>query len=120
MEFLKFKLLEGDSRINHFITTRARGVSTGRYSSLNLSLKVGDYAEKVLENRKRIADSLGIVMANLLFPEQRHTDRVKEVAKLDFPLDLSSTDGLVTRERGVCLCILAADCGRFASGIMLT
>lgn len=44
----------------HGFTTRHGGVSEGAYSSLNLGGGVGDDASHVRENRRRLADALGV------------------------------------------------------------
>ncbi len=110
MEFLKFNLLKEVPGIVHFVTTREGGVSEGKYANLNLSLRVKDNPGHVIENRGRLADILGIMEHNIFFPDQCHTDRVKEIKKSELPIDLTATDGLVTNEKGLCLCIHTADC----------
>jgi YfiH family protein len=110
MEFLKFRILEEQNGVIHFTTTRRGGGSEGKYSSLNLSNKVLDEPEHVKNNRSQVAETLGIPFERMLFPDQCHSDRVKEVDANSHPADMERTDGLVTRAKGVCLCILAADC----------
>jgi polyphenol oxidase len=110
MEFIKSGLLENIPEIRYFITTRSGGTSIGEYSSLNLSMKVGDDVLSVSENRRRLAETLGLQEQQLFYPDQCHTDRVKEIAKTNLTVDLTSTDGLVTCDKGICLCVLAADC----------
>jgi len=110
MQFLKFRLLEEQTGIYHFITSRRGGISEGRYASLNLSLKVNDDLLHVTKNHSLLAETLGIASGKIFFPDQCHTDRVKEITESSTPAYLESTDGLVTCVRGVCLCVLAADC----------
>ena len=110
MEFLKFKLLENIGDVVHFVTDRNGGISTEKYASLNLSMKVGDDPANVLENRKILADSVGIGTGQILFPDQCHTNHIKEIKNTVLYDNLDSTDGLITRDKGICLCVLAADC----------
>jgi polyphenol oxidase len=46
------------ANLHALFTTRAGGVSTGNYASLNLGAHVGDTAESVAENRRRFAELL--------------------------------------------------------------
>ena len=109
-DILNFHQLSEQEGIRHFISTRKGGVSSGKYASLNLSEKVGDNPERVIENRKRIATYLGIEAKNLLVPDQCHTDNVKVLTGEWREIDLGNTDALITDQPGICLCLLAADC----------
>lgn len=46
------------TRVRAFVTTRAGGVSTGAYASLNLGVSVGDDPDAVAENRARVRAAL--------------------------------------------------------------
>lgn len=100
-----------------FVTTRAGGVSSGAYESLNMSLAVGDEPEAVLENRRRVAAALGVDAADFVFSRQVHGAGVRVVTAADrgtgaFAVDESvpEADALVTGDPSVVLTILAADC----------
>jgi YfiH family protein len=110
IEFLTFGLLNKQKDIVHFISTRKGGVSSRTYASLNLSLKVDDNPEHIMENRKRLAAKIGIETENLIIPDQCHTDNVQILTKDRKYVDLSMTDALITNAKGICLCILVADC----------
>ena len=110
IKFINFDLLNQDSSCQHFISTRKGGVSKGLYSSLNLSFKVGDNPEHVIENRKRIANEMGISIKDLIIPDQCHTDRVRVLTGRPAENELASTDALITHKKGLCLCVLTADC----------
>jgi YfiH family protein len=110
MEFLKFKILEEAPGIVHFITIRQGGLSEGKYASLNLSLKVNDNPHHVHENLTRLADSIGIPLDHLVIPDQCHTSHIKEVREINLAIDVSDTDGLITKDKGICLFVLVADC----------
>ncbi|ONH27737.1 polyphenol oxidase family protein [Pseudofrankia asymbiotica] len=100
------------------VTTRHGGVSSGSYASLNLGDRVGDDHEAVLENRRRVADALGV--DRLTVPDQRHTNRVAVVGPAlagrghegaaDSVAAFPATDALITDLPGVALAITGADC----------
>jgi polyphenol oxidase len=99
------------------VTARGGGVSSGPYTSLNLSLSVGDDPARVLENRRRLAAALGASPGDFVFARQVHGAGVRIVGQADrgsgaFALDdaVQDADALVTRAPGVVLAILTADC----------
>jgi YfiH family protein len=99
------------------VTTRSGGVSSGSYATLNLSLHVGDSTPDVLENRRRVAAALGASPGDFVFCNQSHGRNVTIVSAGDrgrgaLSLDdaIPGTDALVTREPGVVLAVMAADC----------
>jgi len=95
-------------RTPHGFFTRAGGVSTGPYASLNANLSGGDDRAHVSENRARIAATLGA--AHLLGLKQVHGTTVITVTK-PWPAGQGpDADALVTRERGIGLGIITADC----------
>jgi polyphenol oxidase len=99
------------------VTARSGGVSSGPYATLNLSLSVGDDPAHVLENRRRLAQTLGAGLDDFVFARQVHGTGVRVVGEADagsgaFSLDdaIRDADALVTRSPGVLLAILTADC----------
>lgn len=103
--------------VEALVTGRGGGVSSGAYSSLNLSLSVGDDPTAVLENRRRVALALGAEPGDFVFCRQVHSAGVRVVTTAArgvgaFAVDESvpEADVLVTAEPGVVLAILAADC----------
>jgi polyphenol oxidase len=99
------------------VTARDGGVSSGPYATLNLSLSVGDDPARVLENRRRLAASLGTDPGAFVFARQVHGAAVRVVGDADrgsgaFRLDdaIPDADALVTTSPGVVLAILTADC----------
>lgn len=101
----------------HFITTRYGGKSEGTWSSLNLSLRVEDNPLNVIKNRDIIAQSFQIDPKKMIFPVQTHEDKIAVIdkeflQKTEYEQNnlLQGVDALVTKENGVCLCILTADC----------
>ena len=100
------------------VTTRHGGVSRGVYESLNLGDHVGDEHEAVLENRRRLAATLGV--DRLTVADQQHGDRVAVIdadlagrghdGAADARAALPGTDAMVTNLPGVALATIVADC----------
>ena len=87
-------------------STRIGGVSPPPLG-MNLSDRVGDDPERVKKNRALFFGGLGISLDRLAIPGQVHG---MTVAKATLPGHYPKTDGLVTEERDVFLCVSAADC----------
>ena len=102
--------------IIHGFSSRLGGVSEGFLSSMNLSFSRGDEPERVRENFRRIAESIGFSEKDLVFSMQTHTANVRRVGRedcgrgLDRPVGYCDVDGLVTNEPGVVLATFYADC----------
>lgn len=88
-------------------TTRFEGSSRGRFGSLNLSDRVGDDPRAVDENRKAVADALGIG-SRWSTVEQVHGSRTVRVPSPD--ADDFQADALITDQPGVVLAVFVADC----------
>jgi polyphenol oxidase len=99
-------------------TTRRGGVSRGRFASLNLSWGVGDEADAVSQNRRRLCERLGIAPAGLAEAEQVHGTGIAVVEAGTGSADPSTrpsgpapgADALLTSRPGLWLAIYAADC----------
>lgn len=98
-------------------TGRGGGVSGAPYDELNLGLHVGDDPDAVLENRHRLAGALGVELSSFVFAQQVHGGEVRVVTAADrgrgalrFESALRDTDALITREVGVVLTVMHADC----------
>jgi YfiH family protein len=103
--------------VDVMVTTRHGGVSAGPCASLNLGLHVYDAAGDVLENRGRAAAALGTDPGDFVFCRQAHGNNVSVVTADDRGRGARSeddaildTDALVTREAGVVLMVMVADC----------
>jgi len=104
--FKTHELLDIDG-IRHGFFGRKGGISSAQYSSLNAGYGSGDKRENIAENRARITKALGA--KQLLSLHQIHS---REVVVLDAPTTARpKADGVVTRERGLALSALSADCG---------
>jgi purine-nucleoside/S-methyl-5'-thioadenosine phosphorylase / adenosine deaminase len=98
-------------------TTRGGGVSRPPYDELNLGLHVGDDPGAVLKNRGRLAATLGVESSAFVFAQQVHGGGVRVVSVADrgrgacrFEDALPDTDALITRDAGVVLAVVHADC----------
>jgi YfiH family protein len=87
------------------VTDRWGGVSQPPYDELDLALHVGDDPAAVGTNRARLVDVLGV--ERIAWMEQVHG---REVAVVGADPSVPTADALVTRERGVALAVLVADC----------
>jgi len=95
----------------HGVSTRAGGVSVGPYASLNLGASVGDSEDAVLENRARLARTLGFAPERLVTTPMVHGNSVLVVDAASAPDALSiRADILVSREPGYLLMLRLADC----------
>lgn len=91
------------------ITDRVGGVSRPPYDGLNLADHVGDEPEAVVANRRAVTDALGLPSDRLLTVRQVHG---ADVHVADGPADGAppEADAIVTREPGLVLAVLVADC----------
>lgn len=95
--------------VRHAFFTRAGGVSTGVYASLNGGVGSNDAPEQVAQNRARMAARLGVAPERLLAPFQIHSADALVVRE---PwAERPRCDGLVTTEKSLALGVTGADCG---------
>lgn len=100
-----------------FSTTRQGGVSLGAYSSFNINEYCGDTAEHIAENRRLLAQRLGIAPDHIILPHQVHGTEVRQIGAdfLQLPenerrMIVEGVDALVTNQRGICIGVSTADC----------
>ena len=95
--------------VGALMTSRAGGVSTGRYASMNLGASVGDDAGAVAANRARLAEATGVAPVYL---RQVHGMRVVRIGAGDAAAGapVHEADAAVTTEAGVACVVQAADC----------
>lgn len=97
--------------LRHAFFSREGGVSTGLYASLNGGLGSNDDPAHVAENRRRMAERLGVAPAQFLTVFQIHSPDVA-VATAPWRGEVRPrADALVTRVPGLALGVTAADCG---------
>jgi polyphenol oxidase len=86
------------------ITTRAGGVSTGPYASMNLGFTTDDDAHAVEENRRRLRM---LLPAEPRWLKQVHGTRVVDADPL---VERVEADAAIARENGTVCAVLIADC----------
>ena len=96
--------------LRHGFFTREGGVSEGCFASLNCGLGSGDDVGAVTENRRRTMSCLGLPPEALVTSFQVHSARVVTVSEPRPMADRPKADAMVSRERGIALGILTADC----------
>jgi YfiH family protein len=116
-DILFFANLSQHKGIRHFVSTRTDGYSNPPYNSLNLALHVGDDPDKVLKNRKRLAQAIGIPLDQFTIAKQIHSGTVTLISEAmkgrgsrNQEDAVEATDAMVTDVPGICLIILVADC----------
>jgi len=104
-------------------TTRAGGISTAPYSSLNLALHVGDSPRCVRDNRERAFAALELDASQAVVAQQIHESFAAVVTADDAGRGsfshadtIEGADALVTREGGLPLVCFNADCLLLAFG----
>ena len=103
-------LLSAIPGLRHAFFTREGGVSEGIYQGLNGGLGSNDDVSHVAENRRRMAEQMGVVPDRFLSLHQIHSpDAV--VATAPWQGDKPRADAIVTRTEGLAIGVTAADCG---------
>jgi YfiH family protein len=104
-------LLSAIPGLRHAFFSREGGVSDGIYASLNGGLGSSDDQAKVAENRRRMAEYMGVAPAHLVGVHQVHSpDAV--VATGPWPGEARPrADAIVTRTEGIAIGVTTADCG---------
>ncbi len=95
----------------HGFYTRKGGASNGIYSGLNVGLGSDDDRETVLENRHRVARSMGVNDENLVMVYQVHSADVAFVAKPWNMKDRPKLDAMVCCTPDIAIGVMTADCG---------
>jgi polyphenol oxidase len=108
-------LLSAVPGLRHAFFTREGGVSKGIYASLNAGIGSSDDPAAVTENRRRMADEIGVLPQHFLTLHQTHSPDVIIAAN---PSQEGwhngarpKADAIVTRTAGLAIGASAADCG---------
>jgi len=105
------ELLEVDlgPGVSAAFTTRAGGVSTGHWGSLDLATHVGDDSAAVAQNRRALERRFGVPIA---WADQVHGADVHVVTgpPVDLLQPVARADVLATRSTEVAVAVLVADC----------
>jgi len=96
--------------VRHGFFCRNGGVSEGLFASLNCGYGSGDDKGHVTENRRRAMAEMDLEGDRLVTAYQVHSPDVVEVTRPWAREDAPEADAMVTRERGLALGILTADC----------
>lgn len=104
-------LLAATPGLRHAFFTREGGVSGGIYESLNAGIGSNDDPAHVAENRRRMAEQMGVRPTHFLSVYQTHSSDVL-VASEPWPsASRPRADAIVTRSEGLAIGASAADCG---------
>jgi hypothetical protein len=109
-EAIELGLLKAPGLAHGFFTRRG-GVSTGVYESLNGGVGSDDDSANVGENRRRMAEVLGVAGDKLMVPFQVHSATALSLSAPFTKETQPKCDGLVTAARGLGLGVTGADCG---------
>jgi YfiH family protein len=94
-------------------STRLGGVSEGEYESLNLGILTADDPERVVENRRRLTEEVGIDPDRTRMAWQRHGPEVRKASPegiLAPGTRHEPCDGFWSDEPGQGMMLLTADC----------
>lgn len=111
-----FPHIEATELVKHGFSTKHGGISTGYYSSMNLSKTNGDNRFSVEENFHRFTEALGVESHSLVFSDQIHETVIRRVTAIDCgkgfdrTSDIIGVDALMTNEVGLSLTTFYADC----------
>ncbi len=97
--------------VRHAFFTRAGGVSTGIYASLNGGVGSNDDRANVAENRARMAAALGVARDALATPYQIHSANVVVADAAWTQETRPRADAVVTRVSRLAIGVGTADCG---------
>jgi YfiH family protein len=111
MMLMSSDVLSAVPGLRHAFFTREGGVSDGIYGGLNGGLGSSDVPAKVLENRRRMAEHMGVAPENFLSLHQIHSpDVVVATGPWDSPAR-PKADAIVTRTEQLAIGVTTADCG---------
>ena len=108
---LASSLLSAIPGLRHAFFSREGGVSEGIYAGLNGGTGSNDDAARVAENRRRMAEQMGVAPDRLLTLYQVHSP---DVVVATAPWDGGArpkADAIVTSTEGLAIGVTAADCG---------
>ena len=108
---LESPLLQAIPGLRHAFFTREGGVSGGIYGSLNGGVGSNDDPAHVEENRRRMAEQLGVGLTHFLSLWQTHSPDVVVASEPWQGGSRPRADAIVTRTEGLAIGATAADCG---------
>jgi polyphenol oxidase len=104
-------LLSAIPGLRHAFFTRDGGVSGGVYGSLNGGIGSNDDPVHVAENRRRMAEQMGVAPDHFLSVWQTHSPHVVVTSGPWRGETRPQADAIVTRTEGLSIGATAADCG---------
>ena len=104
-------LLSAIPGLRHAFFSREGGVSGGIYAGLNGGLGSNDDPAHVAENRRRMAEQMGVALTHFLSVHQTHSPDVVVAAGPWPSASRPRADAIVTRVQGLAIGVTAADCG---------
>jgi YfiH family protein len=108
---LESPLLSAVPGLRHAFFSRAGGVSDGIYAGLNGGIGSNDDPANVAQNRRLMAEQMGVTTDHFLTLFQVHSP---DVVVASTPWDASArprADAIVTRTEGLAIGVTTADCG---------
>ena len=104
-------LLAAIPGLRHAFFTREGGISSGIYQGLNGGIGSNDDPANVAENRRRMAEQLGVVPEHFLSVHQIHSPDAVVATGPWQSETRPRADAIVTRTEGIAIGVTAADCG---------
>ena len=104
-------LLSAIPGLRHAFFTRDGGVSSGIYAGLNGGLGSNDDPQNVAENRRRMAERMGVAPHHFLGVHQIHSPDAVVASGPWAGASRPRADAIVTRTEGIAIGVTAADCG---------
>jgi purine-nucleoside/S-methyl-5'-thioadenosine phosphorylase / adenosine deaminase len=108
---LQSPLLSAVPGLRHAFFSREGGISDGIYASLNGGLGSNDNPAAVAENRRRMAEQMGVPPSHFLGVHQIHSPDAVVATGPWQGASRPRADAIVTRTEGLAIGITAADCG---------
>ncbi len=106
LQLPRWKVIDG---LLHGFLGRKGGKSTGGYSSLNVSFRVGDDPDIVRDNLCDLKKAVGVHDLRIVTMKQIHGERIIDVKDKNSK-EAGECDGMATQEKQLFLGILTADC----------
>lgn len=108
---LASSLLSAIPGLRHAFFSREGGVSDGVYAGLNGGLGSRDDPARVAENRRRMAERMGVAPSHLIGVHQIHSPDAIVATGPWSGAERPKADAVVTRQEGLAISVTTADCG---------
>jgi YfiH family protein len=108
---LASSLLSAIPGLRHAFFTRDGGVSDGVYAGLNGGLGSNDDPARVAENRRRMAEQLGVAASHLINAHQVHSPDTFVATGPWNGAARPKADAIVTKSEELAIGVTTADCG---------